>query len=256
MRVPQPWPVAAVNNVIFTGRFEAKEGLPESMTVAGGQVVEMTDANMVLDVPGRWDKFEIIRFVAPGSAAVLGGMGIHPGLSGGIRTARNNYNAVVWAASTMATVQWPYGTAALVPTDAQLTTHHQSPTHTRGRYNYILTPSGVTSASSRNDLGVQTSHDYIKFVEASNCYANEFGADGAVPSYETRIPSGVVPIKRVVMSWRDQGPHLICEWAAQKTNLLGCEIVELNPTQDVRNQTAELAVWLALSCVGKTVLGS
>jgi len=173
----------------------------------------MTEMNMVEDVPGRWDKFEIIRFVTPGTGALAAN---DPGLSGGIVALRNDFNAVVWANSAMATARWPYGTAALVPTDAQLTQHHQSPTHTRGRFDYILTPSGVTSACSRNDLAIYHAGPYIKFAEASNCYANPFGADGAVPSYETRIPSGVVPIKRVEMKWRDQGPHLICEWAVLK----------------------------------------
>lgn len=48
--------------------------------------------------------------------------------------------------------------------------------------------------------------------------------------------------------------HLICESAARSRKLLGMEMVELNPTLDVRNKTGELAVWLILSALGKTIL--
>jgi arginase len=48
--------------------------------------------------------------------------------------------------------------------------------------------------------------------------------------------------------------HLVCEAAARSGKLLGMEMVELNPTLDVRNKTGELAVWLILSALGKTIL--
>lgn len=48
--------------------------------------------------------------------------------------------------------------------------------------------------------------------------------------------------------------HLICELVAQSGKLLGMEMVELNPTLDVRNQTGQLAVWLIQSALGKTIL--
>ncbi|MEN0065124.1 MAG: arginase [Myxococcota bacterium] len=48
--------------------------------------------------------------------------------------------------------------------------------------------------------------------------------------------------------------HLICERVAQSKKLLGMEMVELNPTLDERNQTGQLAVWLILSAMGKTIL--
>lgn len=48
--------------------------------------------------------------------------------------------------------------------------------------------------------------------------------------------------------------HLICESMARSRKLLGMEMVELNPTLDVRNKTGELAVWLILSALGKTIL--
>ena len=48
--------------------------------------------------------------------------------------------------------------------------------------------------------------------------------------------------------------HLICEAANASGKLLGMEMVEINPSMDVRNQTGKLAVWLVLSALGKTIL--
>ena len=48
--------------------------------------------------------------------------------------------------------------------------------------------------------------------------------------------------------------HLICEWLSQTRKLVGVELVELNPTADVRNQTAELGRWLIESALGRRIL--
>jgi arginase len=48
--------------------------------------------------------------------------------------------------------------------------------------------------------------------------------------------------------------HLICEKAARSGNLLGFEVVELNPVLDMGNRTARLAVELVASALGKTIL--
>ena len=76
---------------------------------------------------------------------------------------------------------------------------------------------------SRNDLGTRIAGRYFDDCDASNCYVydtREFNAAGArvpaLPKFETRIPSSVVPLKRVEMTWRDQGPFLLCEWAVLK----------------------------------------
>lgn len=47
---------------------------------------------------------------------------------------------------------------------------------------------------------------------------------------------------------------LICEAAHLTRRLVGMEMVELNPTLDVRNQTGKLAVWLIASALGKVIL--
>ena len=42
---------------------------------------------------------------------------------------------------------------------------------------------------------------------------------------------------------------------ASEAYVLGMEMVELNPILDNQNVTGELAVWLILSALGKTILG-
>jgi len=75
-----------------------------------------------------------------------------------------------------------------------------------------------------------------------------FDLDGVDPSEApgvgTPVPGG--------LSLRES--HLLCEWAAQTGCLMGMEMVELNPTRDVRNKTGELACWLIQSALGKSIL--
>ena len=67
---------------------------------------------------------------------------------------------------------------------------------------------------------------------------------GDAPGVGTPVPGG--------LTLRES--HLICESVARSGKLLGMEMVELNPTLDERNKTGELAVWLILSALGKTIL--
>ena len=103
---------------------------------------------------------------------------------------------------------WPATAQALVPIDGNAIHARVCPTH--------LSSSGQTSACARNALGARAAADYLSDVEASSCYFYDTGVVNGAAAYETRIPSGVVPIKRVEMTWRDQGPHLLCEWAVLK----------------------------------------
>ena len=48
--------------------------------------------------------------------------------------------------------------------------------------------------------------------------------------------------------------HLMCEKAARSGRLLSLEVVELNPVLDDRNHTANLAVGLVASALGRTIL--
>jgi len=75
-----------------------------------------------------------------------------------------------------------------------------------------------------------------------------FDLDGVDPEHApgvgTPVPGG--------LSLRES--HLLCEWAAQTGRLVGMEMVELNPTRDVRNRTGELARWLIESALGRSIL--
>ncbi|MCC6621107.1 MAG: arginase [Deltaproteobacteria bacterium] len=75
-----------------------------------------------------------------------------------------------------------------------------------------------------------------------------FDLDGVDPEHApgvgTPVPGG--------LELRES--HLICEKLAQTGKLVGLELVELNPVLDTQNRTGQLAVWLALSALGKSIL--
>jgi arginase len=75
-----------------------------------------------------------------------------------------------------------------------------------------------------------------------------FDLDGTDPSIApgvgTPVPGGT--------NWRES--HLVMEHAAESGRLLGLELTEINPILDERNKTAEFAVQLALSALGKRIL--
>lgn len=48
--------------------------------------------------------------------------------------------------------------------------------------------------------------------------------------------------------------HVVMEMAAESRKLIALDLVEVNPTLDLRNTTAELGVELALSALGKQIL--
>jgi arginase len=48
--------------------------------------------------------------------------------------------------------------------------------------------------------------------------------------------------------------HLIMEMVADSQKLVALDLVEVNPTLDIRNTTAELGAELALSALGKGIL--
>src|SRR5204862_3032723 len=65
------------------------------------------------------------------------------------------------------------------------------------------------------------------------------------PGVGTPVPGG--------LTYREA--HLACELVAETGKLLGMDMVEVNPILDTRNQTAELAVALILSALGRRVWG-
>jgi arginase len=66
------------------------------------------------------------------------------------------------------------------------------------------------------------------------------------------IAPGVGTPVRGGLNYREA--HMIMELVADAARLVALDLVEINPTLDVRNATAELAVELALSALGKNIL--
>ncbi len=75
-----------------------------------------------------------------------------------------------------------------------------------------------------------------------------FDLDGVDPRYAPGVGTAV----EGGLTYREA--HLICEAVARTRKLLSMDMVELNPTLDERNVTAELGVELILSALGKTIL--
>jgi arginase len=63
------------------------------------------------------------------------------------------------------------------------------------------------------------------------------------PGVGTPVPGG--------LTYREA--HLACELVAETRKLLSMDVVEVNPILDERNRTADLAVQLVLSALGKTI---
>ncbi len=75
-----------------------------------------------------------------------------------------------------------------------------------------------------------------------------FDMDSCDPS----IAPGVGTAVKGGLDYREA--HLLMEIVADSGTLLALDLVEVNPTLDIRNTTAELGVELALSALGKSIL--
>jgi len=74
-----------------------------------------------------------------------------------------------------------------------------------------------------------------------------FDIDAVDPS---GAPGTGVP-KRGGLTYRES--HLLMELAADSERILGLDLVEVNPLEDMHNATAELAVELISSAMGKSI---
>jgi arginase len=69
---------------------------------------------------------------------------------------------------------------------------------------------------------------------------------------DPEVAPGVGTPVRGGLSYREA--HLLCEMVAESGLLAGIDLVELNPTLDVRNRSAEVGAELILSALGQTIL--
>ena len=69
---------------------------------------------------------------------------------------------------------------------------------------------------------------------------------------DPEVAPGVGTPVRGGLSYREA--HLLCEMVAESGRLVGIDLVELNPTMDVRNHSAEVGAELILSALGLRIL--
>jgi arginase len=69
---------------------------------------------------------------------------------------------------------------------------------------------------------------------------------------DPEVAPGVGTPVRGGLSYREA--HLLCEMVAESGRLVGLDLVELNPTLDVRNRSAEVGAELILSALGLRIL--
>ena len=100
----------------------------------------------------------------------------------------------------------------------------------------------------KSTIMVIMQEEYLTMSSNNNLIHLSFDLDGVdpreAPGVGTPVPGG--------LSLRES--HLICEMVAETKQLVGMEMVELNPILDVANQTGDLAVWLIQSALGKSIL--
>lgn len=104
--------------------------------------------------------------------------------------------------------------------------------------------------SEIDERGIATcTREALELVNAGTAgFHLSFDLDGVDPRYAPGVGTPVTG----GLTYREA--HLICEACARDGRMLGMDVVELNPTLDERNMTAQLAVELVLSALGKTIL--
>jgi arginase len=104
------------------------------------------------------------------------------------------------------------------------------------------------SEIDRRGTGVCAEEAIAQILKGTDGVHLSFDLDGVdpgdAPGVGTPVPGG--------LSLRES--HLVCELVNRTGKLVGMEMVELNPTLDVRNKTGQLAVWLIQSAMGKQIM--
>ncbi len=116
----------------------------------------------------------------------------------------------------------------------------------------LLKDLGITCYTMREvdleGIGSITEKAITKVTNNTAGFVCSFDLDVCDP----KIVPGTGTPERGGLTYRES--HLLLELIAESKKMLGFEIVELNPTLDVEHQTADLAVSLIESALGKTIL--
>ena len=108
----------------------------------------------------------------------------------------------------------------------------------------------VFTMSEIDERGVATCMD--EALERANSGTAGFHLSLDLDALDPRVAPGVGTPVQGGLTYREG--HLVCEKAARTGRLLSLEVVELNPVLDDRNHTAQLAVGLVASALGKSIL--
>lgn len=108
----------------------------------------------------------------------------------------------------------------------------------------------VFTMSEIDERGAATCMD--EALERANDGTGGFHLSLDLDALDPRVAPGVGTPVQGGLTYREG--HLVCEKASRSGRLLSMEVVELNPVLDDRNHTADLAVELAASALGKTIL--
>jgi arginase len=116
----------------------------------------------------------------------------------------------------------------------------------------LIRRSGIRTFTMR-DVDMLGMHEIMKRAIAiatagTAGFHLSYDVDGCDPS----VAPGVGTPVAGGTSYRES--HLVMEHAAESGKLLSLEITEINPILDERNRTAQFAVELALSALGKSIL--
>lgn len=100
----------------------------------------------------------------------------------------------------------------------------------------------------RNGIAVVAERALALAAEGTGGIHVSFDMDVCDPS----IAPGVGTPVKGGLNYREA--HMVMELVADSRQLIALDLVEVNPTLDIRNTTAEFAMELALSALGKSIL--
>jgi arginase len=116
----------------------------------------------------------------------------------------------------------------------------------------LVRGSGVRACTmaevDRRGIGTLVEEALQRLVASTGGVHLSIDLDGLDPEVAPGVGTAVMG----GLSYREA--HLLCEMVADSGHLVSLDVVELNPTLDVRNRSAEVAAELILSALGQRIL--
>lgn len=116
----------------------------------------------------------------------------------------------------------------------------------------LVRSSGVTVFTMRDidERGIRSVMEEAVAIATEGTAGFHFSFD--LDGVDARVAPGVGTPVQGGLTYREA--HLVAEIAADSRAMLAMDVMEVNPVEDVRNQTAELAAELVASAFGKRIL--